>query len=55
MTRNVQKVNSPRAQQILASLIGRYTTEQTAYHALFVALGLVADPPAQWTENGSGR
>ena len=36
-------------------LIGRYPTEQAAYHALFVALGLVADPPANWTEHGAGR
>jgi hypothetical protein len=54
MTRNAKTINSPQAQRILAPLISRYPTEQTAYHALFVALGLVADPPANWTENGSG-
>jgi hypothetical protein len=54
MTRNEKKINSPQAQRILAPLISRYPTEQATYHALFVALGLVADPPANWTENGAG-
>jgi len=54
MTRNTQKVNSPHAQQTLVALISRYPTEQAAYHALFVELGLKPDPPADWTEPVTG-
>ncbi len=54
MTRNATKINSAQAQRILAPLISRYPTEQATYHALFVALDLVADPPANWTESGAG-
>ncbi len=50
VTRNTKKVNSPRAQQTLAALISRYPSEQTAYRALFIDLGLEPDPPANWTE-----
>ena len=51
MTVNAKRVNSERARKTLAGLIGRYPTEQTAYRALFVDLGLVPDPPANWTEH----
>jgi hypothetical protein len=50
MTRYAAKVNSPQARKTLAALIARYPTEQTAYRALFLELGLKPDPPANWTE-----
>ena len=54
MTRNAPKVNAARSQKILAGLLGRYPTQQTAYRALFVALGLDPEPPANWTERTPG-
>ena len=50
MTRYAAKVNPPQARKTLAALIARYPTEQTAYRALFLELGLKPDPPANWTE-----
>jgi hypothetical protein len=50
MTRNATKINSPQAKKTLATLIARYPTEQTAYRALFVDLGLKPDPPESWTD-----
>lgn len=54
MTRNSAKVNSPQATQTLASLYARYPSEQTAYRALDLSLGLIPDPPAVWVDNWNG-
>jgi hypothetical protein len=53
-TRYAAKVNSPQARKTLAMLITRYPTEQTAYRALFVGLGVSPDPPANWTDQSPG-
>ena len=53
-TRYAAKVNSPQARMRLATLIARYPTEQAAYRALFLSLGVAPDPPAGWTEQTPG-
>jgi hypothetical protein len=50
MVRNAAKIDSPQARKTLATLIAKYPTEQTAYRALFVELGLDPDPPAGWSD-----
>ena len=54
MTRYAAKVNSPQARKMLATMIAKYPTEQTADRALFVALGLAPDPPAGWKDQTPG-
>ncbi len=43
-------LNSRKATRTLAGLLGRYSTEQEAFLALYADLGLQPDPPAQWRE-----
>jgi hypothetical protein len=50
MTRNAAKVDSPQATQTLAGYFSRYPTEQAAFRALYVQLGLNPDPPATWVD-----
>ncbi len=54
MVRQGAKINSPQARKTLATLITRHPTEQTAYRALFLDLGLNPDPPPGWTEGAAG-
>jgi hypothetical protein len=54
MTRNAAKINSDGAMRTLAALYARYPTEQTAFRALFVDLGLNPDPPAGWVDRWPG-
>ena len=51
MTQYAVKINSPQARKTLASLIARYPTEQAAFRALFIELGLQPDPPSNWTDH----
>jgi hypothetical protein len=50
MTRYATQLNSPQATQALAGLLTQYPTEQTAFRALYVRLGLKPDPPADWVD-----
>jgi hypothetical protein len=50
MRRNPQRLDSPKALQILANLYPHYPTEQSVVRALYFNLGLQPDPPAQWRE-----
>jgi hypothetical protein len=50
MRRNPERLDSPKALQILASLYPHYPTEQSVFRALYFSLGLQPDPPAQWRE-----
>jgi len=50
MRRNPERLDSPKALQILASLYPHYATEQSVFRALYFNLGLQPDPPAQWRE-----
>jgi hypothetical protein len=54
MTRNAAKVNSDGAARTLAAMYVRYPTEQTAFRALFIDLGLNPDPPAGWVDRWPG-
>jgi hypothetical protein len=54
MTRNAAKVNSDGATRTLAAMYVRYPTEQTAFRALFIDLGLNPDPPAGWVDRWPG-
>ncbi len=54
MVREAAKINSPQARKTLATLITRFPTEQAAYRALFVDLGLNPDPPPGWTDAAVG-
>jgi hypothetical protein len=54
MTRNAAKINSEGATRTLAVLLARYPTEQTAFRALFIDLGLNPDPPAGWVDHWPG-
>jgi hypothetical protein len=54
MTRNAPKVNSESATRTLVTLLARNPTEQTAFRALFVNLGLSPDPPAGWVDRWPG-
>ena len=50
MARHAARLNSTRSISALASLLMEYPTEQAAYRALFVRLGLNPDPPAGWVD-----
>jgi hypothetical protein len=50
MTRYAAQLNSPQATNALAGLLLQYPTQQTAMRALYVRLGLPADPPADWVD-----
>ncbi len=50
MRRNPDRLDSPKAAQVLAMLYPHYPTEQSVIRALYVALGLQPDPPAHWRE-----
>jgi hypothetical protein len=50
MRMNPERLDSPKALQILASLYPHYPTEQSVFRALYFNLGLQPDPPAQWRE-----
>lgn len=50
MTRYAERINSPRSVEVLAGLLARYPTEQAAFRALFVRLGLNPDPPPGWVD-----
>jgi len=54
MTRNEGKVNSVAALRSLATLLGQYRTEQEAFHALFIGVGLDPEPPADWVDHTPG-
>jgi hypothetical protein len=54
MTRNAAKVNADGATRTLAVLYARYPTEQMAFRALFIDLGLNPDPPAGWVDHWPG-
>ena len=43
-------LNSRKATRTFAGLLGHYSTEQEAFLALCVDLGLQADPPADWQQ-----
>jgi hypothetical protein len=45
-----KELNSPKATRTLAGLLGRYSTEQEAFLALYAELGLPPDPPADWKQ-----
>jgi hypothetical protein len=50
MRRNPERLDSPKALQILAALYPHYPTEQSVFRALYFNLGLQPDPPTQWRE-----
>lgn len=50
ITRYATQLNSPQATQALAGLLTQYPTQQTAFRALYLRLGLQPDPPADWVD-----
>jgi hypothetical protein len=53
-TRYNAKINSAAGVQIFAALFAQYPTEQAAFRALYVRLGLDPDPPADWIDPTPG-
>ncbi|HTV79385.1 MAG TPA: hypothetical protein VMF03_14095 [Steroidobacteraceae bacterium] len=54
MDRNRARLNSAQATRALAGLVGHYASEQAAYHALYLRLGLNPDPPSNWKDPAPG-
>ena len=54
MARDAAQLNSPQALDTLADLLPKYPTEQSAFRALYVHLGLKPDPPAGWVDPQPG-
>jgi hypothetical protein len=54
MARNTTLLNSAAATRALAGYLVQYPTEQGAFRALLLKLGLVADPPPDWQEPPAG-
>jgi hypothetical protein len=54
MTRNAAKIDSAQATEAMVGFLGRYPTEQTAFRALYLDLGLNPDPPANWVDRWPG-
>jgi hypothetical protein len=55
MTNYSAKLNSEQATRSLAAFLAKYPTEQTAFHAWYVELGLNPDPPAGWADHYDAR
>jgi hypothetical protein len=55
MTNNSAKLNSEQATRSLATFLAKYPTEQTAFHAWYVDLGLSPDPPPGWADHYDTR
>ncbi len=53
-TAHPRKLNSARSTRILGALYAQYRTEQEAFRALFIRLGLKPDPPADWIDRTPG-
>lgn len=54
MNSNAAKLDSPRATRALAALYPKYPTEQSAFRAWYVDMGLNPDPPAGWVDHTPG-
>jgi hypothetical protein len=55
MSNNSAKLNSEQATRRLAGFLAKYPTEQTAFHAWYVDLGLNPDPPPGWADHYDAR
>jgi hypothetical protein len=53
-SRHSAELDSAAAARILATLYAQYPTEQQAFRALFIRLGLNPDPPADWVDHYPG-
>jgi hypothetical protein len=53
-TRHAKQLNSPQATSALPGLLAQYPTEQTAFRALYIKLGLQPDPPEGWVDPKPG-
>jgi hypothetical protein len=53
-TRHAKELNSPQATNALPALLAQYSTEQTAFRALYIRLGLQPDPPEGWVDPKPG-